>query len=121
MIYFIQCGTAAGPIKIGYAKHNALGRLAALQIGHYEDLHLLGCIEGDRKSEHPLHDKFRAHHIRGEWFHPSAELLAFIASAEKIPPVTIGTYIAHRAANASISFRRTFVPDPFSALDTKGK
>lgn len=77
LVYFIQSGVN-GPIKIGKAI-NPESRLAELQVGSPFALRLIGATPGDVSAEHALHVRFREDHIRGEWFHPSATLLAYIA------------------------------------------
>lgn len=77
-VYFIQSGHA-GPIKIGYSTNPVQQRLAALQTGHPEPLRVLAEVEGDRSVEADLHQRFRRHRMKGEWFRPDPELIAFIA------------------------------------------
>jgi len=77
MIYFIQSGNR-GSIKIGYTDKNVSQRMSDLQCGSAEQLYLLGTIPGDISGEKDLHNKFKEHHVRGEWFEPSQQLYAFI-------------------------------------------
>lgn len=72
--YFIQA--SAGPIKIGRTT-NVSERLATLSSASHEPLTLLGTVEGNLETE--CHTRFGEHRIRGEWFRPSAALLAFIS------------------------------------------
>lgn len=80
-IYFVQQETA-GPIKIGLAK-DVLKRLDGLLNGSACDLHLRAVVPGDRAVERELHRRFSGHHVRGEWFNPHAEILAFIEGVPK--------------------------------------
>lgn len=75
-IYFIQA-TRSGLIKIGSAS-DPRGRLRSLQTGSPERLRLIGHIPGGTARERQLHDQFAADRSHGEWFVPSAELVAFI-------------------------------------------
>lgn len=77
-VYFIQ-QCKRGPIKIGIAA-DPKRRLEGLQTGNPQPLRLLGFFAGGRAAERLLHDRFRTDHIRGEWFAPSEELLALVAS-----------------------------------------
>ena len=76
-IYFIQEGRQ-GNIKIGISS-NPERRLRGLQTGNPSDLNLLFHMPGDRFLEQCLHEKFRYHHISGEWFKPSADIFRHIA------------------------------------------
>lgn len=70
-----------GPIKIGYTSALAETRMAQLQVGHHEQLYLLGTIVGSISDENSLHKELERYSIRGEWFEPSPELLMTIADA----------------------------------------
>jgi hypothetical protein len=77
-IYFVQSGDG-GPIKIGRTRDNPLSRMDALQCGHPYTLRLLAVISHCKASvESDLHRRFYHLHVRGEWFRPEGELLAFI-------------------------------------------
>lgn len=77
-VYFIQSVTG-GLIKIGVAG-NPEARLGDLQIGSPVDLHLIGVIKGaEFRGEAELHARFASARVRGEWFEPTPELLAYIA------------------------------------------
>lgn len=75
-VYFIQAGDG-GPIKIGCSCNVAM-RLSVLQIGNAEPLRTLCTMPGAFAEEHRLHARFKADNIGGEWFRPSADLMAFI-------------------------------------------
>jgi hypothetical protein len=77
MIYFIQAGDD-GPIKIGFSGDPG-ARQKDLQKAHYEDLRIIGVINGTRELESELHIRFRMFLIRGEWFEPVPEITAFVA------------------------------------------
>jgi Meiotically up-regulated gene 113 len=76
MIYFIQAGEN-GPIKIGLAIQPET-RKKKLQTAHYEELRIIGILDGNEETEKQLHMQFAEYRIRGEWFHPSHEILQFI-------------------------------------------
>lgn len=80
MIYLIQAGVG-GPLKIGCAAEPRK-RLSDLQTGSPEPLTLVLAILGGLREERELHERFAASHRRGEWFNPTKEVLAFIASYE---------------------------------------
>lgn len=77
-VYFFQVGEE-GPIKIGYAGRSVLARLKECQVGIPYELRVRGVIaKGDRSLEQQLHGKFERHWIRGEWFIPHDDLLAYV-------------------------------------------
>lgn len=76
-VYFIQAGNG-GDIKIGFSVSPGR-RLAALQTGSAMHLSLLGVVAGPQSFELAVHTKFRAHRVKGEWFRPAPDILAFIA------------------------------------------
>jgi hypothetical protein len=68
-VYFLQSADRHGPIKIGVA--NSPSRRVAV----------LGVIPAvGQPGEARLHQQFAAHRLHGEWFEPTAELLAYIAA-----------------------------------------
>lgn len=79
-VYFIQA-EALGLIKIGSAV-DPTDRLCTLRCGSPDQLTLLAIIRSPQAVgvERGLHHQFRASRSHGEWFHPSAGLLAFIAA-----------------------------------------
>jgi hypothetical protein len=78
-IYFVRHGRT-GPIKIGIADRPH-ARFQTLQSAHFEQLYLLGMVEGTEVAEQLWHARFEEHRIRGEWYHPAPELLAEIEKA----------------------------------------
>lgn len=75
-VYFIQA--ANGLVKIGVAA-NPDGRLRTLRTMSPVSLRLVLTIPGvGAAGEAELHQRFAAHRSHGEWFHPAAELTAFI-------------------------------------------
>ena len=75
-LYAIQHGEG-GPVKIGVAK-NPAKRLRDLQIGNPVTLNGIAawrCLPGD---EAELHELFGEARLRGEWFWPTHELLAYV-------------------------------------------
>lgn len=76
-VYFIQ-SVRGGPIKIGWA-HYPTRRLAELQPGNPEPLHIIGLIRGGQIDESAIHRQFACLRLRGEWFSDDPSLLDFIA------------------------------------------
>jgi excisionase family DNA binding protein len=76
-IYFIQAGDA-GPIKIGYTLNSVANRLAGIQTGNHEELRIIGVMPGGRATEAEIHEQIAQHRIRGEWFHPHADVFALL-------------------------------------------
>lgn len=81
MIYFIQSG-AGGPIKIGWTEY-ILQCMKELNTGNPNELHFLAFIPAPRIMEKELHNHFKPFKLKGEWFKPSGELLAFIAEIQE--------------------------------------
>lgn len=77
-IYFVQAGES-GPIKIGLAR-SPKDRIKQLQAANHEELRLIAVCDGNHRKERQFHEAFAADHIHGEWFKPSAELLALTDS-----------------------------------------
>lgn len=84
-LYFIQCGGEDGPIKIGKGTVPRT-RLSSLQSGCPYELRLLAVIPTAAGSENPLHERFAAYHIRGEWFRCNPELLEMIRVHQNAAP-----------------------------------
>lgn len=77
-VYFIEA-VGAACIKIGVS-FNAAQRVSELQTACPFDLRLIATIPGaTERDEQALHERFAAHRVRGEWFVPSPEIMAFIA------------------------------------------
>jgi hypothetical protein len=79
-IYFLY-SPAFEAIKIGFAK-NVASRLKAYRLHHPEDLVLLGTIAGSIQNEQALHERFRDHLIRGEWFRDTPAIRSLIDRQE---------------------------------------
>ena len=78
MIYFIECGDL---VKIG-TTNDVRARLSSLQTGNPAPMVLLGQMAGGMVVEGDLHRRFRALHVRGEWFRHADDLRAFIADID---------------------------------------
>lgn len=76
-VYFIQVGTD-GPIKIGFTKNNIKARVRAMQTVSPHILHWIGCFVGSRDDERNAHRLLQNSSLRGEWFYPTVEVLAFV-------------------------------------------
>jgi hypothetical protein len=69
LVYFAQCMTSPGPIKVGLASDVAR-RLGEVQVGCPYPIELMGTLPGGRAGEALLHRVFAAFKIHGEWFWP---------------------------------------------------
>lgn len=89
-VYFFQAGPG-GPIKIGSSRQIE-PRLRLLQNHHWAEIVELAVGPGCHQVETALHKRFADVRIRGEWFWPSAELLAFIkeVAAGAVPYILAG-------------------------------
>lgn len=77
-VYFIR-DLECGLIKIGYTRgQSAEGRLSTLQTANAHKLALIAIMEGGYPDESELHQQFAAHHVRGEWFRPAADLVEWM-------------------------------------------
>lgn len=87
-VYFAQRQDAEGLVKIGVSAFLDW-RLRDLGWQQKVALGLLASAPGDFPDEGRVHRHFAADRVKGEWFNPSAELLAFAAQAAEtgeIPP-----------------------------------
>lgn len=82
-VYFIQM--ASGPIKIGFSD-DPMRRFQTFQIAHYEEMRLLGVIPGKIGDEKRIQREVRASLIRGEWYHPTDEVRAYLSKLVPSPP-----------------------------------
>lgn len=78
--YFVQAKNG-GPIKLGYAL-DPEARLRELQVGNPQQLVIRRLIPGGHGTEFALHHHFAKARLRGEWFKPTAELVALMRSDE---------------------------------------
>lgn len=103
--YIVRSGDT-GPVKIGHAESVA-DRIRALQTGHPEQLRLVRVIEGDGDIEGAFHERFKGHHIRGEWFQYVPEMASFepsetwAAAGRKVRGVSL--LAANQAFAAAVS------------------
>ena len=79
MIYFIQAGED-GPVKIGRAK-DPVARLAGLQTGSSESLHIRAVLDEPDHVETRLHDVLKSARLKGEWFSTGVLTLCVMACA----------------------------------------
>jgi hypothetical protein len=77
-VYFLQVGTD-GPIKIGCTKNDIQQRVRAMQLTSPHILRWIGYFPGDRAAERQAHLLLKNSSLRGEWFYPTVEVLAFVA------------------------------------------
>jgi len=79
-IYFIEAGDF---IKIGHTR-SPVGRGHKMRTDNPFDLKLLHIEDGTFKREKLYHRHFAAIRVRGEWFHKTPDLLAFIEQRKRI-------------------------------------
>lgn len=80
-VYFIVIGDPwPDYVKIGYTAKNPRARMAALQTGNHQRLHLLGFVPGCVNMERELHDVLRDDRLEGEWFRFSDYVMRVIDS-----------------------------------------
>lgn len=77
VVYFVQ-NPSSRKIKIGFSC-NFKQRMKALECGAGEALEVLLLIDGGYDLERDLHLKFSNHRIKGEWFHPTQEIIDYIS------------------------------------------
>jgi hypothetical protein len=80
-VYFLQ-SVRGGPIKVGYAA-DLRARVSNIQVGHPEELEVIGVVRGTPELEEALHKEFAWCHVRGEWFAPSEALRLAIDDLEE--------------------------------------
>jgi len=93
-VYFAQ-SLSTRAVKIGTSE-NVSKRLSALG-----DVLLLATEQGGFKVEAWLHSRFKGARIDGEWFRPTADLMAYIAGA--IPPLPRAAHYDRRAIQTYVS------------------
>ncbi|HEY8593294.1 MAG TPA: GIY-YIG nuclease family protein [Sphingomicrobium sp.] len=74
-VYFV--GAPGGEIKIGYSV-DLRRRRNELQVGSSKKVQVLASVPGGREEEAAMHLRFRHLHLRGDWFEPGPDLLAYI-------------------------------------------
>lgn len=77
-VYFIR-SEKTHAIKIGFTAGQVEDRLRALQTAHPYNLQVLATSCGNREYERALHVRFASLRLKGEWFEPHPDLLAFIS------------------------------------------
>jgi hypothetical protein len=117
MIYFISeegCNT----VKIGVTnnKFSLENRINTMQTGNSKNLILIGVVKGFYKEEKKLHKKFLKHHIRGEWFKLSDDIISYFNKHN----VSLNTKEQERIKHPD-SMREELINDPvperFSVTD----
>lgn len=76
-IYFMKPVGHVGPIKIGYAADPSK-RLASCQSWSPSKLEIVAVCPGDIILERNIHGCLADCHSHGEWFHPTARVLALL-------------------------------------------
>ena len=78
MIYFITQENKY--VKIGYSELDPQKRLCALQIGNPISLSIYKVVEGNKKLEGEIHERFLSLNGKGEWFYFAKDLKEYIDS-----------------------------------------
>lgn len=103
-VYLIRAGEN-GPVKIGYSA-DPVGRLAELQISHYETLRIIRLLDGGEVEEAGLHLRFSDLHLRGEWHSFSRLMMGDVGLVETVvnkseqiePPTSLTIDVSDTAA-----------------------
>jgi hypothetical protein len=82
VVYFLQV-EGSGPVKIGTTIGNVHLRVQSLQQASPYELRWIGYFPGGRTEEKAAHQLLSGSRLRGEWFYPTAEVVAFVK--EKCP------------------------------------
>jgi Meiotically Up-regulated Gene 113 (MUG113) protein len=93
MVYFIQVKNG-GPIKVGHAT-NPEKRFQAVQGCNHEELELITVVTGGCSLEHKIHQDLKKYNLRGEWFHPTKEVIDYMINLKSVECEKFGdTYYA---------------------------
>lgn len=76
-VYFIQA-ERTNMVKIGFST-NVAKRLRSLQTACSTKVRLLVAIPGNREAERAYHEQFSRSREQGEWFRPTADILAEVS------------------------------------------
>ena len=87
MIYFIK--SESGHVKIGYTKQRAAWRLKELQCACPYKLSVLKVIDGNRRMEQDIHERFKHLHVLGEWFLLAPEIQKSIDDLQNLTELPI--------------------------------
>lgn len=79
-VYFVEAEN--GLVKIGYSANVAL-RFRALLTTSAAPLKLLGWLPGTTGTERELHDKLEDSRSHGEWFRPTPDVAAVLATIQR--------------------------------------
>ena len=113
-VYLIQAG-GLPIVKIGHAIDVA-ERISQHQCSHWEDLKLIRQWEGGVLEEGRLHDRFRALHIRGEWFSLSADMFGDVG-LKVIEAVSVAPKRPMRVMARVTQERRAPAPDEQAVIE----
>lgn len=81
-IYFFGCETTQ-EIKIGITSGRAEKRLATIQTARGHKISLLATVPGTTEFERALQDRFSQYRLRGIWFRPHPDILAYIDQLQR--------------------------------------
>lgn len=77
-VYFLQVAPA-GPIKIGFTSKCVQTRIRAVRQSSPHEIELLGSFVGTPEDERAIQKHLAGSQLRGEWFHPTEDILSFIS------------------------------------------
>lgn len=120
-VYFIRAGRTAN-VKIGYAT-DPYKRVDGMQTGNPHPLYLIGYIPGDMNDEFEWHTRWRAMHVRGEWFQLKQGLRDAINAALLTPGACRYIHVQNdwRALNkARLQFHKAKRPSFISREESEG-
>lgn len=122
-VYFIR-STGFGDVKIGTSA-DPRARLRDLQTGNAEELSLIRVIDGGEAEERWLHDRFREHRVRGEWFTFRAEMMT-VSPPEGLEPVRRNHAQPHQPSHGIGGYLRNAIrlglmtPEEIAGIDAAG-
>lgn len=77
-IYVIRSLGEPGLVKIGFTGRSVPQRMSEGQTFSPHDLEILAEVPGGRNLERAIHDLFKEHHHRGEWYRYAEPLQEFV-------------------------------------------
>jgi hypothetical protein len=84
-VYFIRrTSDSDGLIKVGFTR-NVAARMQSLSTATPGGVELLASCAGDASVERRLHRELATDHVDGEWFRPTAAVMAEVAKAKASP------------------------------------
>lgn len=98
VVYFMRLESPTGEIKIGVS-FDVKARRAQLQASNPYPMTILATRPGGVREEYAVQSLFLHLRLRGEWFRPGTDLLAYIADLPEVLPTVEGSLpksVAHQ-------------------------